>query len=207
MKPKKYYVVWKGRETGIFTSWEDCKKQVEGFKDARYKSFKTRQEAEAALGLTSQLSLLPITAKLTQKININSEIILDSICVDASCLGNPGIVEYRGVDTKTGEVLFHKSPMDNGTNNIGEFLAIVHALAYLNKQNKVIPIYSDSQTAIKWVKNKKINTKLQQNSTNQEIFDLIKRALFWLENNSYSNPILKWDTVAWGEIPADFGRK
>jgi ribonuclease HI len=132
---------------------------------------------------------------------------MDSICVDASCRGNPGDVEYRGVCTKTHEVLFHKSPMAKGTNNLGEFLAIVHALAYLKKQGSNIPIYSDSKTAMTWVKNKKVRTKLQQDRENEEIFNFVKRALHWLENNEYQNLILKWDTVNWGEIPADFGRK
>lgn len=213
MKSKKYYVVWKGRKTGIFTNWEDCKKQVDGFSGGSYKSFQTRQEAEEAFGLEAQLYLFPTNPQKiaknlkTEQYFTISEPIKESICVDASCLGNPGKVEYQGVDTATGEVLFHKNPMTNGTNNIGEFLAIVHGLAYLKNDNKTIPIYSDSQTAILWVKNKKIKTTLQQNSSNQEIFDLLSRALEWLEKNEYSNPILKWDTVAWGEIPADFGRK
>ncbi|WP_049769545.1 RNase H family protein [Rippkaea orientalis] len=80
--------------------------------------------------------------------------------VDASCIGNPGDVEYRGVSTETREEIFHKRPMAYGTKNLGEFLAIVHGLAYLKNQNKDIPLYSDSQTAILWVKNKKIKTKL-----------------------------------------------
>ena len=86
-------------------------------------------------------------------------------------------------------------------------MAIVHGLAYLKNQSKDIPIYSDSQTAILWVKNKKVRTKLKRDTGNEEIFGLVDRALNWLENNEYSNPILKWNTKSWGEIPADFGRK
>jgi ribonuclease HI len=213
MKPQKYYVVWHGRKTGIFTSWEECEKQIKGFSGGSYKSFKTRQEAEEAFELTKQLSLLPIEERKQQKKTSETklenvpELIIDSICVDASCIGNPGDVEYRGIYTATGEVLFHKSPMSNGTNNIGEFLAIVHGLAYLKKQNQNIPIYSDSETAIIWVKKKKVKTTLKQDSSNQEIFTLLNRALEWLKNNDYSNPVLKWNTASWGEIPADFGRK
>ncbi|MGK7944173.1 MAG: viroplasmin family protein [Microcystaceae cyanobacterium] len=207
MPSKKYYVVWNGRKTGIFTNWEDCKKQVDGFKGARYKSFKTRGEAEEAFGLTKQLSILDVDSKPEQTLNLSHQIIKESICVDASCIGNPGDVEYQGVDTVTGEVLFHQGPMTRGTNNLGEFLAIVHGLDYLQQQNKKIPIYSDSATAITWVKKKRVKTTLQQDLSNQEIFDLIDQALDWLENNSYSNPILKWQTDSWGEIPADFGRK
>jgi len=212
MASKKYYAVLKGRKTGIFTNWQECEEQVKGFSGAVYKSFKTREEAEAALELPDQyFLLLPKQAKKVEPSKKDSapssELILNSICVDASCLGNPGDVEYRGVDTKTREELFHKKPMANGTNNLGEFLAIVHGLAYLKNQNQNIPIYSDSETAIIWVKNQKVKTTLKRNIDNEEIFGLVDRALKWLENNEYSNPILKWNTALWGEIPADFGRK
>lgn len=214
MITKKYYAVLKGRKIGIFTSWKDCEEQIKGFSGALYKSFKTKQEAEAALSLSEQAfrSSLRQKAKTTSqpettKISFPDEIILDSVCVDASCRGNPGDVEYRGVCTATRQVIFHKQPMPYGTNNLGEFLAIVHALVYLKNQDKDIPIYSDSETAILWVKNKKVRTKLKRIDDNQEIFNLVDRGLKWLENNTYNNPILKWNTILWGEIPADFGRK
>jgi ribonuclease HI len=213
MTSKKYYVVLKGRKTGIFTTWEECEEQIKGFSGAIYKSFKTRAEAEAALEFPEQNFIITNQQegrKLKQtktKISPPIELIMDSICVDASCLGNPGNVEYRGVYTATHKVIFHKSSMANGTNNLGEFLAIVHGLAYLKKEDSNIPIYSDSQTAILWVKNKKVRTKLNRNMENEELFNLVDRALKWLENNEYTNPVFKWDTVNWGEIPADFGRK
>jgi ribonuclease HI len=133
--------------------------------------------------------------------------ILDSICVDASCIGNPGVTEYRGVDTKSGEVLFqHK--YEEATNNIGEFLAIVHALALHKKQGKELKIiYSDSANAISWVQQKKCKTKYEKTENNTKLFDDIQRAVAWLENNSYDTKILKWNTATWGEIPADYGRK
>ncbi|MEH2353663.1 ribonuclease H1 domain-containing protein [Nostoc sp.] len=213
MASKKYYAVFKGRKTGIFTSWEECEEHITGFSGALYKSFKTREEAEGALELAEQSCIIKTEHKEVKlqetktKIFPAKELILDSVCVDASCLGNPGYVEYRGIYTATRKMIFHKSPMPNGTNNLGEFLAIVHALAYLNKQSMNIPIYSDSETAIIWIKNKKAKTKLTRSMDNEEIFNLVDRALTWLENNEYTNPILKWNTVSWGEIPADFGRK
>lgn len=133
--------------------------------------------------------------------------ILNSISVDASCLGNPGPIEYKGVHTNSKRVLFNVGPIPGGTNNIAEFLAIVHALALLNKHNRNDAVYSDSQTAIVWVKNKKINTQLKPSKNNSKIFELIKRAEYWLRQNTYSNPVLKWNTKSWGEISADFGRK
>jgi len=213
MASKKYYAVMRGRKTGIFNSWKECEKQIQGFSGAVYRSFKSRHEAEVALGLIEQSVIVPIESEIIQwrekkkKIMPAEEIISDSICVDASCIGNPGIVEYRGVHTETREVIFHKTPMQNGTNNLGEFLAIVHALAYLKRKGKNTPIYSDSETAIVWVLNKKVKTTLKRGDQNTEIFDLTDRALNWLLNNEYENLVLKWDTEKWGEIPADFDRK
>lgn len=200
MASQKYYVVWSGRKTGIFNSWEACKEQVHGVKGARYKSFKSLKEAEEAFaeGSAPKRESLPRT---------DSSYIKESISVDAACSGNPGKMEYRGVDTKTGEEIFHYGPVDNGTNNIGEFLAIVHALALLKNENKTTPIYSDSQTALSWVRNKRANTTLPKNKQTEHIWQVITRAETWLKNNSYSNQLLKWDTKQWGEIKADFGRK
>ena len=133
--------------------------------------------------------------------------VLEIICVDASTIENPGVTEYRGVDTRTGQVLFHHK-YDEATNNIGEFLAIVHALALYKKQGKELKIiYSDSANAISWVKQKKCKTKYEKTENNAKLFDDIQRAVAWLENNSYETKILKWNTGAWGEIPADYGRK
>lgn len=213
MVSQKYYAVFKGRKTGIFSSWQECEEQVTGFSDALYKSFKTKGEAEAALELAKQTSIFPQQPEKRKRQSVKpnaisrDEIIMDSVCVDASCLGNPGSVEYKGVHTTTREVIFHKRPIPNGTNNLGEFLAIVHALAHLKNEGKDIPIYSDSETAILWVRNKKVRTKLKRNESSEEIFNLVERALTWLESNDYANPILKWNTGSWGEIPADFGRK
>jgi ribonuclease HI len=212
MVSKKYYAVFKGRKTGIFLSWQECDEQVTGFSGALYKSFKTKVEAEEALEIAKN-TLISKNIEQNKQKSLNNraistdEIIKDSICVDASCLGNPGLVEYKGVRTTTHEVIFHKSPIPHGTNNIGEFLAIVHALAYLKKQGKDMPVYSDSETAILWVRNKKVRTKLERNKSSEEIFNLVDRAITWLESNDYANPILKWNTASWGEIPADFGRK
>jgi len=134
-----------------------------------------------------------------------SKPIVDSICVEASCIGNPGDVEYRGVHTATREVIFHKRPMSNGTKELAEFLAIVHALAHLNNQGRNIPIYSASETAILWVRSKNVWTNLEPSENNEEIFNLIKRALNWLKNTNYTNAVVKWDTSFWGKIPANCG--
>ena len=205
MSGKKWYVVWKGLEPGVYATWAECKRQIDGFEGARYKSFETQEQAIEAYRSDSKKY---IGNKKQTNVNRNSSaIILESLAVDAACSGNPGIMEYRGVYVETGKEIFHVGAFDEATNNIGEFLALVHGLALLKKQHSNIPVYSDSANAIQWVKNKKCKTKLAPCKTNEKVFDLIERAEKWLNENTYTNPILKWDTLAWGEIPADFGRK
>ena len=131
----------------------------------------------------------------------------DSIAVDAASSGNPGTMEYRGVDTQSKKQLFHKGPYEQGTNNVGEFLALVHGLAFLKQNNSNRILYTDSRTAMSWVQKKQCNTKLKRSTTNAALFALVDRAVVWLKNNTYTTVIVKWETKAWGEIPADFGRK
>lgn len=208
---KKYYVVWAGRKTGVFDSWAECERQTKGFQGASFKSFASLEEAQQAFtkGKPSY-SYSSNSTKRTQNKNAdaNETIIFnpDSISVDAACSGNPGMMEYRGVRTKSGEILFHYGPI-LGTNNIGEFLAIVHALAMLKKEGLKTDIYSDSRTALSWVRNKKANTSLVRNAKTEQAWKLIERAEEWLRENSYQNRIMKWDTSTLGEIKADFGRK
>ncbi|MFN0215778.1 MAG: viroplasmin family protein [Saprospiraceae bacterium] len=209
MAKQKFYVVWEGRKPGVYTSWEDCKSQVDGVAGAKYKSFENRAQADLAFQsnywkFVQKTTSTPKTAASLSR----SSIIQESVAVDAACSGNPGDMEYRGVWTADGRELFHMGPLKEGTNNIGEFLAIVHALAMLKQQNKpTLPIYSDSKTAQGWVKKGKCNTKLEATGRNDKIFELIQRAENWLAVNKITNPVLKWETEAWGEIPADFGRK
>lgn len=198
---QKYYVVWKGVKPGIYTSWEECQQQIKGFDKALYKSYENLEQATLAFRKGYEP---PVKKKITGNEKINYY----SICVDAACSGNPGDMEYRGVETKNANEIFRIGPMAEGTNNIGEFLAIVHALALLQKKGlKDMAIYTDSKTAMAWVRDKKVKTNLTKTHRNQQIFDLIERALGWLHQNHWQNPILKWETEKWGEIPADFGRK
>lgn len=209
MKKKKYYVVWEGNEPGIYDSWTDCQLQIKGYPGARYKSFKTLVEAQEAFGSDSADFIKKSGSSKPKVIRADHpDIIWNSIAVDAACSGNPGDMEYRGVDTKTGFEFFRQGPFKKGTNNIGEFLALVHALAYLKKEGKdELTIYSDSKIAMGWVKKKMPKTTLKKTAQNAIIFELMDRAVTWLQNNTYKNPILKWETKKWGEIPADFGRK
>lgn len=210
MAKQKFYVVWKGRETGIFNTWDECTKQIHGYAGAVYKSFKTRQLAEEAYKSSSKEFIgkdIFETELTEEQLQLIGDPILDSISVDAAWNTFTGVVEYQGVDTKTQKVLFHAGPFEDGTVNIAEFLAIVHALAYCKQKGIALPIYSDSRNAIGWVADKQARTNHARTATSEKLFQLIDRALAWLNANEYSNPILKWETRAWGENPADFGRK
>lgn len=199
MAQKKFYVVWKGYKPGIYQSWGDCKEQIEGFKGAQYKSYTSMTTARKAYDTGRDIT--SVAKKIT-----NTSITTPSLSVDAACSGNPGVMEYQGVNTETKEQVFHQK-FKEGTNNIGEFLALVHGLAFLQKQGSNLPVYSDSQIAIGWVKKMHCKTKLDPSPKNAKLFEMIRRGEEWLKNNTYSNPILKWETKVWGEIPADFGRK
>lgn len=261
---RKFYVVWEGREPGIYDNWEDCQEQINGYSGAKYKSFRSQEEAVAAYrgsgeeeeSLLTHIALKnlekiseikseagfsasfqqqslfepiaqPIAQSITQpncqqtiisasrpisksKIDYSQipEINLTAIAVDGACAGNPGLMEYRGVKVATGEEIFHIGPLDEGTNNVAEYLALIHALAMLFKQNdSTTPIYTDSATAVSWVRNRGCRTQLKPTDKNKKIFEMLARANLWIRSHSPMNPILRWNTPLWGEIPADFGRK
>lgn len=214
MAKQKFYVVWVGRKPGVYTSWTDCQNQINQFEDAKYKSFETKASAEEAFKAgwkkhwgqgksagSGKGSSAPRTAYAGGEIDYNS------ISVDVGTSGNPGPVEYKGVDTQTGEVIFSYGPIKRGTNNLGEFLAIVHGLAYLQKLGSSKVVYSDSVNAIKWVKQKEVSSTLVRDESTAEIWTLVDRAVSWLKTNKYDNKVLKWQTKEWGEIKADYGRK
>ncbi|MBR6649172.1 MAG: ribonuclease H family protein [Bacteroidaceae bacterium] len=209
MGKQRYYVVWNGITTGVFHSWEECQAQIKGVEKALYKSFDTLAEAEQAY-TSSPYDYIGAKAKehSTKKSPdvLSGNVELNAIAVDAACSGNPGQMEYRGVYVGNGMQIFHFGPT-YGTNNIGEFLAIVHALALLGQKNSDLPIYSDSRNALLWVKQKKCKTKLLREARTEELFKLIERAEKWLQTHTYTNRLMKWETDQWGEIPADFGRK
>ncbi len=210
MAKQKFYVVWKGRKPGIYSSWDECQQQIKGFQDAQYKSFKTKQAAEIAFSRPyEKVDFNDKRATVSNLyLNFKNDIEWDSVCVDAACSGNPGPTEYQGVDLQSQQVIFKAGPYEDGTNNIGEFLAIVHALALFEQQktpDRVI--YSDSAVAIGWVAKKQCNSKLTRTNKNGKLFEMIARAEAWLRNHKVRSKILKWNTELWGEIPADFGRK
>ena len=202
MSKQKFYVVWKGNNPGIYQSWEKCQNEIKNINGALFKSFAGLEEAKKAYDQGYEVYKQSLDYK-----NISDSPELNSISVDAASSGNPGVMEYQGVDTNTKEILFKMGPFNNATNNIGEFLALVHGIATLEKQSNKKIIYSDSITAMSWVRKKYCQTKLKRNEENEEVFVLVEKAITWLKENNYSIIIKKWDTKNWGEIPADFGRK
>lgn len=223
----KYYVVWIGHHPGVYDDWDDCLEQVKNFPNARYKAFSSAAEAAEAYRVGFAVE---DKHDLTNLINgagakraakragvdnphdendyfFNPEIDLNAWAVDASCPGNPGPVEYRGVELMSGREIFRVGPLQDGTNNLGEFLAIVHALALMEQKGESHPIYSDSVSGMAWVRNRVIKTTLKETARNQRLFELLRRAINWLNTHPVKVKIMKWDTPRWGEIPADFGRK
>lgn len=222
----KYYVVWEGHAPGIYESWEECKQQISGYPGAKYKSFPSKDAATKAFrdNYDDHIGALQAVARAlrtdgvmggeTEKRTVAKKAapgpvryIMESIAVDAACSGNPGPMEYRGVYVRTGEEIFRVGPLEGGTNNIGEFLALVHGLSLLKMKGSPLPIYTDSVNAMSWVRQKQCKTKLERTPRNEKIFELIERAERWLRANTWTTPIYKWETKEWGEIPADFGRK
>lgn len=213
-KKQKYYVVWKGVNPGIYESWIDCQLQTKGYDGAQYKSFESREEAEQAFASSAfhyigrgASSGKPSAKKAEEgPRQLPENFDLNCLAVDAACSGNPGPMEYRGVYLLTGQEVFHFGPV-YGTNNIGEFLAIVHGLALMQQKGINMPLYSDSRNALNWVKQKQCKTKLERTPRTEELWKLIERAEQWLRTHTYTTPIRKWETDQWGEVPADFGRK
>lgn len=228
----KYYVVFRGHVPGVYDNWEETKEQTNGFPGALYKSYHSSEEAAEAFRNYSgedDLKDLEMILNIVHEVNTtsqasdtisstrqptpiafppsNPEIDPDAWTVDAACAGNPGLMEYRCVNLADGKVVFHKGPYEDATNNIGEFLALVHAMSLMTQNGDFHNIYSDSQTAMAWVRNKKANTKLRPTEKNGKVFELLARACVWLNTHHFPMKIMKWQTDRWGEIPADFGRK
>lgn len=210
---RKFYVVWEGRSPGIYDSWEECQAQVEGFPGAKYKSFSSQEDAtEAFRGTPEQqmafLRKLRDQAGAPVDYTTIPEIRLDAWAVDGACSKNPGPMEYRGVRVADGSEIFRIGPYQGGTNNIGEYLALVHALALLERMgDRTTPVYSDSRTGMAWLRRRHANTQIATTEENAPLRAVLARADAWIASHNPPNQILKWETEKWGEIPADFGRK
>ncbi len=209
-KKKKYYAVWKGHKPGVYFSWEKCQEQIKDYEDPIYMSFDSKRGAVDAYWSTPERSGYErgvALNKIKEKTKILPEgVIGDSICVAAIHSDNATHIEYKGIYTATGEVLFKFGPIW-GTSQIGEFLALVHAVAYIKQSGWHIPLYSSSAEAMKWLEDEKCETRFKVNSKSLDIHEHIIRAEYWLNNNDYEVKLLKWDTDKWGEIPVSFSKE
>lgn len=220
----KFYVVWHGRETGIFTDWETCKRQIHEFPRPRYKSFDTRQQAEIALkaGADQWKQALPMLAGRPAKSEKSQAPTLFSspgaempcLVVDASFMGNTGLMEYQCIALPERKTIFASQPVAGATGNIGEFLALVSAARYVLKHRLNCPIYTDSKTALAWYRDKYCRTNIREGSLfgmpeeQKQILTRIVAAEQWLRETALTGVrVLKWETTEWGENPADYGRK
>lgn len=200
----KYYVVWAGRRPGVYATWAECEAQVKGFSGAQFRGdFPTRAAAEAAFESDPRAHVGVNNPKRTAPAPrpAGPPPPAEALVVDASCPGNPGPVEYRGVHYPSGRVLFKQGPYPNGTNNIGEFLAVVQALQAVGARG--LPVYTDSATALAWLRQGRARTS---HTPGAELASRLAQAEAWLA----AQPALsvhKWETEAWGENPADYGRK
>ena len=144
---------------------------------------------------------------------IKIPLITNALCVDASCTGNPGPMEYRAVELHTWKEIFHSPIYRTGTNNLGEFLAIYDAIRYIEERekHKRVPkyecIFSDSETAIARMKSKKIKTTLVYTKETKELLTKVQEAITRIKTHDFTIPIRKRETEIRGEIPADFDRK
>jgi ribonuclease HI len=215
MKLVKFYVVWVGHTPGVFQDYADCLRSVTGYANAKFKSYMSYEEATRAFergpiqtGDGDAIANNRMAKEPTNFfVNGPEKPIEDSLVVDASCLQNPGSIEFQGIHLASRERKFHVGRLSEGTNNMGEYLAIVFALAYLWQLNSSIAIYSDSKTALWWAREKGHGSKQPQNNTNKEVFEQLDWADNWLKTHRYHNPLLKWKIRWWGENPADFGHK
>lgn len=230
---KRFYVVFAGRQPGVYDDFNDAMEQVDGFDGASFKSYASPEQAAEAFRRfdrkndSRSIGALLINAteqkrkereertargrgdRIETKTDYFAfpEIDLNGWAVDASCMGNPGVMEYRGVELMSGKEIFRVGPFKKGTNNIGEFLAIVHALALMQQKGERHTVYSDSVSGMAWVRNRKVKTQLARNKDTEPVFRMMERALSWLNTHQYDVQIRKWDTDRWGEVPADFDRK
>lgn len=227
---RKFYVVWVGYNPGIYDTWADAQEQVTNYPGAKYKAYDDIDEATAAYrgDPSEQLGLMRALLQRTPNFDPSAKpeaeaktpvrdysslpgIRLDAIAVDGACSVNPGPMEYRAVRVADGSEVFRVGDKTKltGTNNIAEYLAIIHLAALLAKAgDTTTPIYTDSRNTLAWLRRGHSKTTLASTPATAPTLALLARADAWLSTNGpIKNPILKWPTAEWGEIPADFGRK
>lgn len=212
----QFYGVWIGRNPGVYDNWNDCKSQVDKFAGAKYKKLLSTTYNEA-LNEFNQNAITAVanSPKTTTINNANKNHSnagvpeKDVLTVDGASNGKN--CEFRAVWYPSNKEVFASKTYDGGTNNIAEFLGLIFALKYLIKNEMPLKVYTDSVTAMAWVRNGKANTTAHTTGkATEELNNLITKSETFLRENKLllsKAQILKWETKAWGEIPADYGRK
>jgi len=150
----KFYGVRRGRTTGVFDSWDACRKQVYKFPDAEYKSFPTREEALAfASGST------PTLPKPTQRPGTSSHLATE-IWVDGSCFPRKDgslRIGWGMLIKQAGQEVFRDKGHDIPTealvhrNVAGEILGILKSLEWCKAHGvKEVTLYIDYQGLESW---------------------------------------------------------
>jgi len=166
MVAKKFYVVWEGREKGIFTDWDTCKRHIDKFAGARYKSYKTREEAESAFrsGPAAAMKKAKVAPKKYSgkgpKTYTAEEIgklpAQTKIFTDGGCEPNPGKAASGMAVYREGEIseLWFGLFNPQGTNNTAELNALHQALLLAEKEiekKSTVAIFCDSKYSIQCV--------------------------------------------------------
>lgn len=210
-KKNKFYVVFRGLHPGVYATWDECRVNVSGFPRASFASFKNEAEARQAFAVGDLSKCKEEAERLKKELWMHSEPMVGGVClvVDAACSGFPGPVEFRGVLLPSMAEAFKFGPYAGGSNNIGEFLAIVTGFRWLRERGMSIPVFSDSRCAIGWVMSDdgKCNTGAEPPPILAKEIESAERWLRGPWAAAYKKLLRKWDTESWGEIPADFGRK
>lgn len=207
----QYYGVWIGRKPGVYDNWNDCKAQVDKFSGARYSKLKSTTKEEALLEFNKENNNTIDNSKETIKstnnvVNTSNKPIENVLTVDGASNGLN--CEFQAVWYPSGEVAFKSKQYQGGTNNIAEFLGLVLAIKHLEKNNLPLSVYTDSVTAMAWLRDKKANTTAKTTGkATEELDKLINQAETYLKEKERKINIMKWETKSWGQIPADYGRK
>jgi ribonuclease HI len=173
---KKFYVVWKGAKTGVFSSWPETKALIDGRSDAQYMGFESLEAAEQAFQASYTKALMnrslakngssASTTKTTPSATSRSsttkkpsvapsaKLIADiNIYCDGACSPNPG-------KSGTGMAVYQQTTLTelwyglhqaNGTNNTAELNGLLEAFKYAKpyiEQNKQVQVLSDSKYSI-----------------------------------------------------------
>jgi ribonuclease HI len=164
---QKYYVVWQGRETGIFNDWASCKKQIDHFPGARYKSFTTQQEAQAAFkagvgksttttksvsnGFKKAPGIKTYTEADIKAIQVDTKIYTDGGCEPNPGKAGSGMAVYRNEQLAE---LWYGLYNPHGTNNTAELNALCQAMRMAEqelKHKRSVVIFCDSKYAIQCI--------------------------------------------------------